>query len=139
MVRVLLWAEEDAAPLAAALRAAGGVEVAVTGPADPDQGTSPAALAEARVLLWRGRAVAASSLTDRAVRRIVTAVTNGRLGVVLDGPGPADRLAAALPAGAGEAGGRDMFGAGRICRVPPGAGPAALLDAVRWTAGGVTA
>lgn len=118
-VRVLVW-DEGSAPratypdglgraVADGVRGRPGLEVnAVTGPADPDQGTSPAALAEADVLIWWSHHASKTSFTAHAADRIVKAVMNRGMGLIVLHSGylgkPFQRL---LGTGAAPAGGED--------------------------------
>ncbi len=150
MVRVLVWDEgvEMGPAVAAALSGLPGVAITLTGPADPDQGTSPAALAEAGVVVWWGGAVTATSLTDRAARRVVAAVTDRGLGFLtlsVGFPGKPVRIlfeGVPPPAPKGEV--RGTRGKGRVCWIgdlsastkisaPGNAG--LLRSAVLWCAG----
>lgn len=91
-IRILVWDEGTAPPstyagglgaaIAAGLREAGGGAVTVTGPLDPDQGTSPAVLAEADVLVWWSHHATAAALTDRAAARVAAAVRDRGVGFV---------------------------------------------------------
>lgn len=93
-VRVLIW-DEGGSPatvyphglgraVADGLRGRPDLAVnGVTGPLDPDQGASPAALAEADVLVWWSHHETTSSFTDRAADRIVKAVVHRGMGLVV--------------------------------------------------------
>ncbi len=92
-VRVLVWDEGSAAraaypeglgrTLAAVIRGAGIAVAGVTGPRDPDQGASPAALAEVDVLVWWSHHETRTSFTDQAADRITRAVTGRGMGFVV--------------------------------------------------------
>ncbi len=93
-VRVLVWDEGSAAKaaypeglgrtLAVVLKNRPGIgQVATAGPRDPDQGASPAALAEADVLVWWSHHETKTSFTDQAADRIVKAVLHRGMGMVV--------------------------------------------------------
>ena len=151
MLRVLVWDEggEGGPAVTTALMDRPGVSVTLTGPADPDQGTSPAALAEAGVVVWRGGPETATSLTDRAARRVVAAVGDRGVGFVvlpMGFPGkPAGLLLDGISLPDSGDDWRGVVGKGRVCRLGGRGGWGAPLSeaaaerlraAVCWCGGG---